>query len=352
MTNIYVINEVIKKEISALEDLMISTLGKASKEGSLSWSYRILSDLPKIIFSELENDPRLGYFSSEQNLIVMNTILLDDSVKEEREAVFLHELAHWVVYRIYGDYVSAHGEVFKEICNKIGVPSEFEKATVKIKDWQSKKTNAERKVKKLLALSGSPFEAESQSALSKAQSMMTQYSLSYLLEDDNRLFGLDLNTYKRIDSWKLTLGRIVADLSGCYKITIRTEKGAHISYFGSREQVESALYFQLYFEDALDKEYQKNRSRLHGITEKNTFLNGLCNALYHKTFTTGRTTSIIQSQEKSKTRYKEISGSRIYRTHSYATVGNGYFLGAHAGNKMTIPSRQTACKVRGIEYNK
>ena len=345
MTDIYVMNEEIKKTIEELKDLMIIRLRKV-------FGYFWSSYTPTIIFSEMNEDPRMGYFTKEQNLIVLNMILLDDSLKEEREAVFLHELAHWAVYRKYGSYTERdHGKEFVDACRELGVPEDFEGATAKIRDWGIRKQNAERKVKKLLSLGNSPFEAEAESAMSKARSMMNQYSLSYLLEDDNRLFAVDGTSYQRIDSWRKSLYHLVADLSGCYRILVQTSNGTHISYFGSREQVESAVYFQTYFEDALESEYKKNKKNLHGITQKNAFLLGLCNSLYRKAFTTGKTTSIIQSQKKSEERYKELSEGRIYYTHSRAGAGDGYYLGSSAASGMDIPSRESACRVRRIGYN-
>ena len=341
MTDIYVNNEKIKETIEDLKNLMVLK----SKE-VLGWV-----STPSILFSEMDEDPRLGYFSHEQNLIVLNTFLLDDSLKDEREAVFLHELAHWVVFRKYGNYIDrVHGAEFREACRSLGVPEDFEGATAKIKDWRSRKQVAERRVKKLLSLGNSPFEAEAESAMNKARTMMNQYSLEYLLEDDNRLFGVDGDCFKRVDSWRKGLYRLVADLSGCYRILVQTSRGTHISYFGSRDQVESAVYFQTYFEDALNAEYKRNKKYLKGITQKNSFLLGLCNSLYKKAFTMGKTTSIIQSQKKSEDRYKELSEGRIYQIKSYAGHGVGYHLGSSAASGIDIPTRESACKVRRIGY--
>ena len=341
MTDIYVINEEIKKVISDLKNLGVT---RAYPCGSARW----LSGFPEVIFSELEGDSRLGYFSEGQNLIVLNSILTADNLEEERKSVFLHELAHWMVYSQYGSGTPVHGNAFREACKALGVPEEFEGAVAKIQEWASKQKKAISKVKKLIALSSSPFEAEADSAMTKAKEMTDQYSLQYLLNDDNRLFGLDLNSYRRLDSWKTLLARLVADLSGCYRIIVRSPEGSHLSYYGSREQVESALYFQLYFEDALNKEYQKNRKLLHGITEKNHFLEGLLGSLYRKAFTTGKTTSIIQSQKKSRERYNEIYGGKIYVVHSSARVGQGFDLGSSVGRSMDIPNKQSACRIRRI----
>lgn len=341
MTDIYVINEDIKKMISELKDMGLT---KVYSNENTWW----LSGFPEVIFSELDGDTRLGYFSGEQNLIVLSSILTADNLEEERKSIFLHELAHWMVYNKFGSGTPDHGYAFRKACETLGVPEEYEGATARIQEWASKQKKAVSKVKKLIALSSSPFEAEADSAIAKAKEMSDQYSLQYLLEDDNRLFGLDLNTYKRLDSWKTSLSRLVADLSGCYRIIMRSYKGSHISYYGSREQVESALYFQLYFEEALNNEYQKNRSRLHGITEKNHFLDGLVYSLYMKAFSGGRTTSIIRSQKKTQERYTQIYRGKIFTTYSSARAGRGYSLGNSVGKGMNIPSRQSACKVRRI----
>lgn len=347
MTDIYVINETAKRKIKELKSFRDSTF--RNKVDFLNYSWY---DLPEIIFSELDCDTRLGYFNSEQNLIVMSDVFLDDSLEEEMKAVFLHELAHWVVYRKYGNYAMTHGTAFRKVCETIGVTDGFEKAVVSIKDWQERKQKAEKKVRKLLALSESPFEAEADSAMAKAQTLMSQYSLDYLSnKGDDRLFGIDLDTLGRIDSWRNSLARLVADLSGCYRIIVGTGRGRHISYFGSKEQVESALYFQLYFEDALEEEYRKNKGSLYGIGGKNTFLNGLCRSLYRKAFTTGLNTSIVLSQTKSEERYWELAEGRKVNIRSHARAGAGYRLGAEVGEGMSIPSKQSACKVKRIGYN-
>lgn len=346
MSEIYFINEEVKKNIEDLKSLMIATLREKVPALWDKWY-----SAPQILFGEFgETDTRLGYYNGKDNVIVMNQILLDPSIKEERDSVFLHELAHYVVYNRYCN-ADPHGSIFKKVCAEIGVPENFARAESKIMDWSEKKAKAESKVKKLLALSSSPFEEEADSALSKANEMMKEYSLDYISKEDNRLFGVDGKELGRVDTWRGILYRIIGEMTGCFAVIQKRNRKSHVSFFGSREQVESALYLNLYFEDALEKEYKKNKSRLYGIGEKNAFLYGLCVTLGNKVRKKYTETSLVLSQEKSKSRLKEILNGRFTKRHSYATAGNGYVAGTIAGANMGIPSKQTACKVKRIGYN-
>lgn len=347
MSEIYFVNEEAQKNIEELRKLMINTF-RERVPGMMSNWY----NSPQIFFGEFgESDRRLGYFSGRDNVIVMSHVLLDPALEKERDAVFLHELAHYVVYSRYCN-ADPHGMIFKDVCKEIGVPEEFARAESRIQDWAERKAKAENKVKKLLALATSPFEEEADSALSKANRMMEEYSLDYLSKEDNRLFGVDGEDHKRMDAWRGVLYQVISEMTGCFPIFQRGVDGSlHISFFGSREQVESALYLKLYFEDALEKEYRKNKNRLYGSREKNSFLHGLTLSLLKKVRAERQDKALVLSKQKSEDRYKELTSGRIKKRYSYASQGRGFSVGATAGKGMSLPSSQTACKVRRIGYN-
>ena len=349
MTEIFMLNEKTKEVESELKELM-SRKSTDLYTGCL-WLYEFLYNSPKILFSEMEERTTLGYFDSNQNCIVLRTELLADNLKEEREAIFLHEFAHWVVYRQFGARHLDHGKEFKEACKILKVPEDFSYAYAKIEVLKENQERMERKVRKLLALSESPFESESESAMNKARSLMNQYSLEYLMKEDNTIFGVEGKLYKRIDSWRNALYKIVGNLSGCYRIYQKKGKGSCISYFGSREQVESAIYFQSYLETALEEAYKKARKNLHGITQKNSFMLGLCTSLYKKTFETGLSKAVVQSQKKTEEIYMGYISGKIYHTSYGNNRGYGYSLGSQAGNEINVPTKQAALKVKRIGYN-
>lgn len=347
MTNIFKVNQDIHRTSIKLSHFIFQSLVK-------NHVFFSSSQLPSVIISDFakDNDPRLGYFDPIQNLIVINIVFMDPSLKDELYSICLHELAHWLVYMEKGTSVPDHGAEFIEACKRLQVPEDFSRATTALKNWAERREKASRKIQKLIALTSSPFEAESESALLKAKELSEQYCLQSLLNvsDELELYGVGDLPRKRMDAWRNYLGVVVADLAGCYRICEWTAKGYRMTYYGTREQVETALYFHTYFEDALEKEYKANKKHLYGISEKNSFLLGACKTLWKKLFINGKSKSLVLSQARNERIYSDITHARVERSsYQSSSVSSSFFMGLGAGQNINIPERQSACSIKRIE---
>lgn len=331
MTDIFVLNKQTRERIDSLRDLMTDILYKKYKISFYNPS------LPDIIFAETDSVEVLGYFDCKQNVIVLSNNFLDKSLEETCKGIFLHELAHWVVYRKFGSYVKDHGEEFTKVCSELGVPEDFSKARTQAVAFNEKKEKLVSKVEKLLALSSSPFEEESHSAIKKAEELMSRYSLEYLTKDpENQIFGVKTESMKRVDTWKATLHSIVAKMTGCFFLMEKQFSGTRLSFYGSREQVESAVYLHFYLMESLEDSYKKNKWRLNGITEKNSFLYGLCRSLYETLSQSENCTALTVSAERNKSIYRGITSARFSKHVTYSGNNNASYLGSRAASGIDL----------------
>ena len=114
----------------------------------------------------------LGYYSSEENLIVLKQSHIQHGEHIEWWSTLIHEMAHWVQFKYLNSKGKAHDEVFTQALSLLGhmdyldhIPVTFERSVA-------------AKVKKLLALAEkNPNEHEAQSALKKARELIIKYKL-------------------------------------------------------------------------------------------------------------------------------------------------------------------------------
>lgn len=229
----------------------------------------------KIFFAMLDGK-KLGLFSTEPLCIFLSETLLDcdwDSCLQ----VALHEMAHYIAYARSGTL--EHDSLFRQVCNELGVSQDFSKATVDIKIHSS----LLEKVRKLKALSQSPFEAESQSAMRKVRLLMAQYSLEE--EDDGEeVYCTDLFVAKAISNKMRVLASIARMETGIFTVVNHTANGqSRLTAYGKREEVEVASYLVEVLERAIDRELRARRTRepglYYGITGTNSFYDGVLQAV-------------------------------------------------------------------------
>ena len=325
MSNIYLLSEEVTNTIKDLTNLGMQAKSKLK--------VKINSCVPAIIFANLENK-ELGYYDMFQNLIVLSTELLGDDIAEIRKNVYLHELAHWADCVI--NRFSAHDNTFKEICADLNVDSDYSRATVK--DYFEKRDKIRSKVEKLMALSASDFEGESNSAIAKAQTLMEKYNLRYTEEDsEDEIFGVDVYTAGRMDVWRKLLIGVIADITGVFQLTNHTYKGKTLSFFGSAEQVESALYLWEQLTYNIETEYNKIKKTVTGTVRPAEIHNGIVLGL-RKKVSSASCKSLIPSQEKNERIYCRVTGAKISHTTVRTTQGSQFRAGMSSGSSIEVPS--------------
>lgn len=204
-----------------------------------------------IFFAPLEKN-KLGVFITSNCLIVLSEdiLSLDYSLIL---SVALHEAAHAICY--YESDKTEHDELFRSVCRALGAEEGFEKAHIDIKERESLLS----KVKKLKALSLSPFEKEAQAALKKAQEMSIKYHLESERYDDERIWEADFITSSRIARKYKILARIVSLISGVFVITVHLDEFDGLRCYGKRSDIQIALYLWDTLERTIDKKLREER---------------------------------------------------------------------------------------------
>ena len=142
----------------------------------------------RILIAPSLTDRKLGYFSPTDKLIVISEEILNSASWHDTENIFIHELGHALAFRLYKDL--DHSASFRDCCSLLGLEKGFEKSKVKL---AAKETEKEKdRIRKLLALSSSPFENEAAEAIKKAKSLMARGSISLDEDREERIYMVPL----------------------------------------------------------------------------------------------------------------------------------------------------------------
>ncbi len=304
-----------------------------------------------IIFAKTDKDDRLGYYDNNQKLIVLDISLLT-LLKEDIDAVFLHELAHSEDYARRG--FSEHDHTFREICHSLGVPKGFDRA--KIKGDAVLQEKRKDKVEKLLRLSESPFESESSSALIKAQELMAKYAIKNE-ENEDMLYSTTLDKAKKHFYYEKAFFSIISKLSGTYIIREKDKDGVfNTNAYGSSEQVVFAYETYHFLLDSLSKAYYNALVANSLKVDKNSFYTGLSSALYERVESldeSDASKALIVSYDDNRARYKSIyRGIRIKRSRNKTrySSSSSFSLGEKAAKNIDLNNIKRHGNIKKIEF--
>ena len=263
---------------------------------------------------------------------------MSDDIKQIRENVFLHELAHWADYMLNSS--SAHDSTFRSICADLGADAEYSRA--KVKDFFEKKEKMRSKVEKLMALSSSDFEGEADSAIQKAQTLMEKYNIRYTESDsEDEIFGVDVYSSSRMDVWRELLLGVIGNITGVFYLTRHGYRNKTLSFFGSAEQVESSLYLWEQLTYNIETEYKKIKATVKETVRPAEIHNGIVLGLKRKVIGAS-CKSLIPSQKKNEKIYCRITGSKISHTSMKSSRGSQFQAGLSSGAAMAVPSGKGA----------
>ena len=295
-----------------------------------------------------EDTHQLGFFDSTRNSIGINKVLMYKVDDEALRNIIRHELAHYLVFIIYGD-VPSHGKEFHHICARFGWGQEVFKAYTDLSAYKGQNSHQKHKkilekIKKVLALSSSSNPHESQLATVKANELLLRYNLQY------DTFDADEDTcLKRV----LTATRRNAKITCIYDIletffvqpVLNTGGGTfYLEVLGRRSNVELAEYVAHFLDHELDHLWQKHRQlhpHLKGITMKNSFFRGLSegylqkiNSTHHQSFSTNELMIVKQGLQKHiNAVYGRLSKTRTTYSKTDTYSKN---LGKSAGQNLSI----------------
>lgn len=327
------------RETEAIKKL--NEIGRKKENKALS-DFHIHSCLYSEIFFVPSLDTKnmiLGQFNTDGKTIVLNEILLDENVSEyEIKNVFLHELAHALDFAI-NKATSGHSKEFREYCEYLGVDKSFEKAKIKSSLIKTNKTR--ETVKKLLALSSSPFENEAAIAIKKAQEMMIDLNKEQKNED--KLYYVALASSKRFSLYYIKLTSFVSKATGVFMIKCKGNDTQEMRAYGTLEQVEFALYLYTYLDESIEKELKQSR-RDGAKISRDSFALGAFPELEKKLFTLDKNAenALVAINHENEEKARAIVFKRGIRHVSYSArsvSSESVSKGANFGKTLNLPDK-------------
>lgn len=302
-----------------------------------------LPNIGQIYFSEIKE---LGLYQVGSPYIMLSNRLLESDISMEFvNSILLHETSHYICINHFG--VSDHGQLFKKVAQEIGAPVEFTKTSVSLKIGLDTSSQLS-KIKKLLALSESSNKNESRAALSKARKLMIDMNIQSFI-DREFIYSSVLYEAKRFSARHKVLFMLTRDISGVFGInnfsSLNNRREQRI--FGTKNQVEIALYIYDYLSYTLNKEYKefKATDAAYGRTLE-SFYYGVYEEMYKK-FSDNNSEEATK-QEKS---IILISADNEKKALSYFFNKNAKFTKGH-GSKINInPTAYDHGKQVGVRTN-
>ena len=289
--------------------------------------------------------------------------------------VLKHEMAHQLCsVSLRGG--SAHGELFQQACERLGVLPEFRRPGVLVPEMvhkaaaRSELSESGRrclaKIEKLLALGRSANEHEAALAMEKANELLEKYHLQGLGEGGEHRYTCVVidRKKKKIFGYQRHICSILQEfffvrivLSQLYD-PCRNDSFKTIELFGTRENVVIAEYCYHFLENHLALLWSANRDRFRGrlLTEKNSYFLGLLRGFHLKLHDQkkSRTEKTVQPQVGAlivaeeqrlgwfvglrfpRLRRASARGSKVY--------GATYNEGVEAGKRITLNDAVTGLK--------
>ena len=281
---------------------------------------------------------KLGYFSpSDLSIVISEDAVISCSGDTVRN-IFLHELAHAVDWSISGA-ISGHSVLFRQYCRMLGTDPGFEKS--RIRTGISADRSRKEKIRKLLALSSSPFENEAAEAIRKAKMLMAEAGMEAAEEDDKRICMVPLYEARRFPFSIRQLLSYISSSTGVYIVVSRNGDSKQAIAYGSLEETEAAIYLYDYLISATEREVRKLRAGGEKVS-KDSFLRGVLSELSEKTAETSSDNALVAIRNENMHLAHEIvfPDTRIsHRTlRSHGGDASSFSRGRGFGEKLDIPS--------------
>lgn len=252
-----------------------------NKNGTYSYPIKV------VIFN---SRPMLGYFDPHFYELGFNECLMR-AKKEVLQDIIKHEIAHYMTFIDYGNWVEPHGAHFRAFCQQMGWNQEVQKATTCLDDALSLPCEEEnsvlRKVQKLMALATSSNEHEAEAAMIKSQQLLLKYNLEFNENVDEENEKIFLKRIMKQNKKNAKMRAIAHILETFFVSTIylRNKTCVYLEVVGSATNVEIAGYAANFLEHKLDDLWNQTKKRLpqlKGLMAKNSFFLGVAKGYCNK----------------------------------------------------------------------
>jgi len=237
---------------------------------------RYAGSCPKLYVGQHEKN-NLGAYHHQTKTITLSPRLI--TMKQETiDEILLHELAHYfqfLKYRSRAKYLESHGTEFKEMCGYLNVDHSA-KMNLKQTNEEAKASIKEEgllaKVEKLLALGTSSNEAESQSAIAKANELIQKHNLQYVGKDTDTVYQNTVYIGKTRASIISAISNLCSELFNVHPVWGRFGNPISLEFNGKKENVEVASYVFDFVQVEVERFYKRARKE-HGLTGRTAKIN-------------------------------------------------------------------------------
>jgi hypothetical protein len=131
---------------------------------------------------------RLGRWVSATRTLELSRVMVIDRSWLEVTSVLEHEMAHQYVDEVLGVHdETAHGETFRQVCAERAIDARAAGAPLGL-DHPAGEAHALDRIRKLLALAGSPNQHEAELAMNKAHELMLRHNIDAIRARTERGF--------------------------------------------------------------------------------------------------------------------------------------------------------------------
>lgn len=222
----------------------------------------------------------LGYFESEFLELGFHERLMHTN-KETLCNIVRHEIAHYMTFIEFGDFLQPHSMEFKAFCQRMGWGEEVYRATTCLEDGCpiSEESAILRKVKKLMSLASSSNKHEAEQAMIKSQQLLQTHNIdaTYVGTDDSEKMVLKRIMLQKKENAKMRAIAIILETFFVSTVYNRSEKGICLEILGTPVNVEIAEYVAGVLELEMEKLWiqAKYQANLTGTVAKNSFFMGI-----------------------------------------------------------------------------
>lgn len=231
----------------------------------------------------------LGYFDPNFYELGFHECLLH-AKKETLHNIIRHELAHYITFINYGTTIPPHGTEFHDFCLLRGWGEEVYKASTCLEKEENpseiNESHILRKIKKLMALTTSHNENESQQAMVKAQQLLLKHNMDseFIADDSEEKIFLKRIMKQKKETAKM---RAIAKILETFFVNVVYNRAAGFIYLeilGNAINIEIAEYVAEVLHSELERLWDQARSHgfLKGSVAKNSFFLGIAKGYCNK----------------------------------------------------------------------
>lgn len=197
---------------------------------------------------EITNKDWGTYRSGESFRICISRKLLRDFGLGAARHIVGHEMAHMIVDKIFNmDDLKSHGEAFKKACKMLNINYSRTISSAELHNFDTEYAEKEkivRKIKKLVKLSESDSQSESEAALKKVHELMLQHNIKFLETRKRKDYFIRPvgPICKKIPTYMRTLARLIQEYYFVNTVLTYKSSGKMFEFFGSKENLDIAEY--------------------------------------------------------------------------------------------------------------